>query len=121
VRDEWYLWLTFWGEATRNDHLRAVSERQHDRWTRFLAKIVREGVATGELPRIDPRATATQIAALVDGLAVQSALRNPALPPAQMRALCLDAVRRLVFLDAQGSCNPEQSTSLLKASSPSTK
>jgi AcrR family transcriptional regulator len=120
VRDEWYLWLTFWSEATRNNHLRAVSERQHDRWTRFLAKIVREGVATGEFPRTDPRATATQIAALVDGLAVQSALRNPAVPPAQMRDLCLDAVRRLVFPDAQESSKPGQSTTLLKASSPPT-
>ncbi|HKD74340.1 MAG TPA: TetR family transcriptional regulator, partial [Ktedonobacterales bacterium] len=39
VRDEWRLWLTFWGEATRNERLRAVSERQHRRWTRFLARI----------------------------------------------------------------------------------
>ena len=36
VRDEWRLWLTFWGEVTRNERLRAVSERQHRRWTRFL-------------------------------------------------------------------------------------
>jgi AcrR family transcriptional regulator len=97
VRDEWHLWLTFWGEAARNERLRAVSERQHQRWTRFLARIVREGVASGEFAPIDPLATATQIAALVDGLAVQSALRNPALPPARMRELCLDALRRLVL------------------------
>jgi AcrR family transcriptional regulator len=97
VRDEWHLWLTFWGEATRNEHLRAVSERQHQRWTRFLARIVREGVASGEFAPIDPLTTATQIAAIVDGLAVQSALRNPILPPARMRELCLDALRRLVL------------------------
>ncbi|HVU66776.1 MAG TPA: TetR family transcriptional regulator, partial [Ktedonobacteraceae bacterium] len=34
VRDEWRLWLTFWGEVTRNERLRAVSEKQHRRWTR---------------------------------------------------------------------------------------
>jgi AcrR family transcriptional regulator len=97
VRDEWRLWLTFWGEATRNERLRAVSERQHQRWTRFLAGILRDGVAAGEFAPIDPQATATQIAALVDGLAMQATLSNPALPPAQMRLLCLDALRRLLL------------------------
>ncbi len=96
VRDEWRLWLTFWGEATRNERLRAVSERQHRRWTRFLAGILRDGVAAGEFAPIDPQATATQIAALVDGLAMQATLANPALTPAQMRQLCLDALRRLL-------------------------
>jgi AcrR family transcriptional regulator len=96
VRDEWRLWLTFWGEATRNDRLRAVSERQHRRWTRFLAGILRDGVAAGEFALIDAAATAAQIAALVDGLAVQATLGNPALTPAEMRQLALDALRRLL-------------------------
>ena len=96
VRDEWRLWLTFWGEATRNARLRAVSERQHQRWTRFLASILREGVAGGEFASVDPEATATQIAALVDGLAVQATLGNPALSAARMRELCLDALRHLL-------------------------
>src|SRR5260221_8104771 len=43
-RDEWRLWLTFWGAATRNEGPRAASERQHQRWTRFLARILRDGV-----------------------------------------------------------------------------
>ena len=96
VRDEWRLWLTFWGEATRNERLRAVSERQHQRWTRFLARIVREGVAAGESTPVDPDATATQIAALVDGMAVQATLGNPALSPERMRQLCLDALSHLL-------------------------
>lgn len=96
VRDEWRLWLTFWGEATRNERLRAVSERQHQRWTRFLARIVREGVAAGEFASDNPEATATEIAALIDGLAVQATLGNPALTPERMRALCLDSVRCLL-------------------------
>ena len=96
VRDEWRLWVTFWGEATRNARLRAVSERQHQRWTRFLASILREGVAGGEFAPADPEATATQIAALMDGLAVQATLGNPALSAARMRELCLDALRHLL-------------------------
>src|SRR5690242_1672176 len=96
VRDDWRLWVTFWGEATRNARLRAVSDRQHQRWTRFLASILREGVAGGEFAPVDPDATATQIAALVDGLAVQATLGNPALSAARMRELCLDALRHLL-------------------------
>jgi AcrR family transcriptional regulator len=96
VRDEWRLWLTFWGEATRNERLRAVSERQHQRWTRFLGRILREGMAAGEFAPVDPETTATQIAALIDGLAVQATLGNPALSPDRMRELCLEALRRLL-------------------------
>ena len=98
VRDEWRLWLTFWSEVTRNERLRAVSERQHRRWTRFLARIITEGNASGEFAVADPAGTATQLAALIDGLAIQTALQNPALPPAQMRQLCLSAFKHLLFL-----------------------
>jgi AcrR family transcriptional regulator len=96
VRDEWRLWLTFWGEATRNERLRAVSERQHQRWTRFLARILRDGVAADEFALLDAEAIAIQIAALIDGLAVQATLGNPAVPPARMRELCLGALRGLL-------------------------
>lgn len=96
VGDEWRLWLTFWGEAARNARLRAVSERQHQRWTRFLGRILREGIAAGEFASVDTEATATQIAALIDGLAVQATLGNPALSVARMRELCLEALRRLL-------------------------
>jgi len=96
VRDEWRLWLTFWGEVTRNERLRAVSEKQHRRWTRFLARIIAEGSASGEFAEVDAEITATQMAALIDGLAIQTTLQNPALPPEQMRQICLAALRRLL-------------------------
>ena len=97
VRDEWRLWLTFWGEVTRNERLRAVSEKQHRRWTRFLARIIASGAASGEFAAVDPHTTATQMAALIDGLAIQTTLQNPTLDPAQMRAICLSALKRLLL------------------------
>ena len=97
VRDEWRLWLTFWGEVTRNERLRAVSERQHRRWTRFLARIIAEGSASGEFAMVDPDITATQVAALIDGLAIQTTLQNPTLSPAQMREICLSALQQLLY------------------------
>ena len=101
VRDEWRLWLTFWGEATRNERLRAVSERQHQRWTQFLARILHDGMAVGEFAALDPETTATQIAALIDGLAIQATLGNPMLSPARMREVCLDELRRLLMRTEQ--------------------
>jgi len=101
VRDEWRLWLTFWGEATRNERLRAVSERQHQRWTRFLARILQDGVVSGEFAVLDPETNATQIAALIDGLAIQATLGNPALSPTRMRDICLDELRRLLIQTEQ--------------------
>ncbi|HEX7735426.1 MAG TPA: TetR/AcrR family transcriptional regulator [Ktedonobacteraceae bacterium] len=100
VRDEWRLWLTFWGEVTRNERLRAVSEKQHQRWTRFLARIIAEGCASGEFAAVDPHLTALQMAALIDGLAIQTTLQNPALSPGLMRQVVLAALRRLLFTAA---------------------
>jgi AcrR family transcriptional regulator len=97
VRDEWRLWLTFWGEVTRNERLRTVSERQHRRWTRFLARIIAEGSASGEFAMVDPHITATQMAALIDGLAIQTTLKNPTLNPTQMRQICLSALQQLLY------------------------
>lgn len=97
VRDEWRLWLTFWSEVTRNERLRAVSEKQHQRWTRFLARIIAEGCASGEFTSVDPALAALQMAALIDGLAIQTTLQNPALSPAQMRQICLAALKQLLF------------------------
>lgn len=97
VRDEWRLWLTFWGEATRNERLRTVSERQHQRWTRFLARILRDGMAAGEFVAVDLETTATQIAALIDGLAIQATLGNPMLASPRMRIVCLDQLRRILI------------------------
>jgi hypothetical protein len=89
--------LTFWGEATRNERLRAVSERQHQRWTRFLARILREGVATGEfVAPLDADMVAPQVAAVIDGLAVQATLGNPTISPARMRTLCLATLSNLI-------------------------
>jgi AcrR family transcriptional regulator len=96
IRDEWRLWLTFWGEVTRNERLRAVSEKQHRRWTRFLASIIAEGSASGEFAAVDPEITATQLAAIIDGLAIQATLQNPTLSPVQMREICLSAFQRLL-------------------------
>ena len=97
VRDEWRLWLTFWSEVTRNERLRAVSEKQHRRWTRFLARIIAAGSASGEFAAVDANITATQMAALIDGLAIQTTLQNPMLSTAQMRQICLGALRRLLY------------------------
>jgi len=96
VRDEWRLWLTFWGEATRNQRLQAVSQRQHRRWTRFLERIIVAGVASGEFAAVPPNVVAVHIAALVDGLAVQATLGNPSLDAATMRQICLDGLARLL-------------------------
>ncbi|HEU5382770.1 MAG TPA: TetR family transcriptional regulator C-terminal domain-containing protein [Ktedonobacteraceae bacterium] len=84
------------GEVTRNERLRTMSKKQHQRWTRFLARIIAEGCASGEFAAVDPEITATQMAALIDGLAIQTTLQNPILPPEKMRQICLAALQRFL-------------------------
>ena len=51
------------------------------RWRTVIAEVVVEGQATGEFSPVDPGEFATAFSALLDGLAVQIALDDPAVDP----------------------------------------
>ena len=73
---EWMLWIDGWGEALRNPMMRKISQQLDEQSIDLLARIIRDGVASGELTCADPNASAMRLTALVDGLAVQFAAHD---------------------------------------------
>ncbi len=70
----------------------AATREQLDRRLRdTLAEIIVEGCADGTFRCPDPTATAARLASLVDGLAVQLALKDPAMSSDRMMSLWLTA------------------------------
>ena len=65
------LWLDAWAEAARRPALRRTSRRLNEEWQRALARIIRDGVATGQMACDDPDASAWRILSLLDGLMLQ--------------------------------------------------
>ncbi len=98
-RDQsWVLWIDAWGDALRNERLRAISEELDTAWARVLEQVIREGVRVGRLRSPDPAASAWRLACVMDGLGVQLTLHTATMTHAAMLAHVREmAARELQF------------------------
>lgn len=96
---DWKLWPEMWVRAMRHEHAEAQRQALDRRWRTTIADIVREGQQGGHFDRTcDPEDFAAQLAALIDGLALQVILKDPSITSVKMRQLCIDiAARQLGF------------------------
>jgi AcrR family transcriptional regulator len=90
--DEAVLWMELWVRALRDPAVNAARERLDRRWRTAIADIVRDGQAAGEFAHVDPVEFALTLGALMDGFAIQLALRDPAVTPARVREHCMALV-----------------------------
>jgi AcrR family transcriptional regulator len=97
--EDWVLWVELWTRALRDERLREARQRLDDRWREQIAAIIREGAASGDFSDADPEQVALELAALIDGLAVQVTLGDRLVSPALMRAICLDTAGRLLGME----------------------
>ena len=81
---DWVLWMEVWVQALRNDQVRATREQLDRRWRRTLLRLIEQGLAEGVFRCDDPAAASFRLASLMDGLALQVALRDPDLPASRM-------------------------------------
>lgn len=86
---ETVLWMELWARALRDPQLAATRERLDRRWREAIAKIVREGQASGEFAAADADDVALLLGAVMDGFAIQLALRDPAVTAQTVRRHCL--------------------------------
>lgn len=94
--DDWVLWMELWTRALRDPALARSRQRLDDRWRATIAAIVAEGQAAGDFAGPDPERAALELAALIDGLAVQVALGDAAVGAERMRTVCLEVAGRLL-------------------------
>jgi AcrR family transcriptional regulator len=86
------LWMELWVRALRDPQLARTRERLDRRWRDAIADIVRDGQASGEFGPADADDVALLLGALMDGFAIQLALRDPAVTAATVRRHCLALV-----------------------------
>jgi AcrR family transcriptional regulator len=87
----WALWMEVWVRALRDGQARALRRALDARWRQTLRECIDAGVAEGAFRCADAQATAVRLAALMDGLAVQVALRDPDVPEDRMTDLWLES------------------------------
>jgi hypothetical protein len=97
--DDWVLWMELWTRALRDPAMGEARQRLDDRWREQIAAIVREGQRAGEFGGPAPERVALELAALIDGLAVQVTLGDSVVTAEAMRSTCVEVAERL--LEAQ--------------------
>lgn len=99
VRGDWALWLELWSRALLHPEAARKREALDRRWRNTIAEIVTAGQDAGCFdPAADADDFSLRLAALMDGLALQVVLRDPAVPAARMRRLCTEtATKQLGF------------------------
>jgi AcrR family transcriptional regulator len=97
---DWALWMELWTRALRDRKLGDARRRLDDRWREKFAAVVRDGQAAGEFGPIDADEAAVTLTALLDGLAVQNVLDDPAVSSEErMRELSLRAAETLLDVE----------------------
>ena len=95
--NSWTLWLDLWAQSVRHPEVARMREEFDNHWRETIAGVVRDGQSNGEFGDTDAADFAVTFSALLDGLAIQIALKDPVVDPmrafdASMRfaAQCLD-------------------------------
>ena len=96
---ETVLWMELWVRALRDPAVNAARAQLDARWRAAIADVVREGQTAGEFGDEDPEAFALTLGALMDGFAIQLALRDPAVTPELVKGLCMALVEERLGLE----------------------
>jgi AcrR family transcriptional regulator len=83
------LWMELWARALRDPDLAATRAELDERWRRAIADVVRYGPERGEFGNVEVESFTMLLAALLDGLAVQIALKDEEVTPQRARQLSL--------------------------------
>ena len=77
VPSAWGLWFDLWAQAFRHPQVSKDREDLDNRWRDIIARVVKEGVAAGEVDKVVAAGFAVAWSALLDGLSIQVALQDP--------------------------------------------
>jgi AcrR family transcriptional regulator len=97
------LWMELWGRALRDPGAAAARRRLDDRWREQIAGVIRVGQQDGEFGPVDPDDIAAALASMLDGLAVQVTLRDPAISAERMRDLAVQSAELLLGCELPAS------------------
>jgi AcrR family transcriptional regulator len=96
---DWQLWFELWSRAVRDPDVAKKREALDRRWRTTIADIVRDGQRSGEFEPVDVDSFALRLACLIDGLAIQAILRDPAAGPDSVRRAAAEMAGRELGFD----------------------
>jgi AcrR family transcriptional regulator len=95
-REEFGVWLQFWGRTARSEALAAELSHWYALWRGVLQAIIEEGQRTGALHAdLDAGSEAAALIALVDGIGIQATMDPDLFTPEEQVALLDRQLARL--------------------------
>ena len=94
--DGWVLWPATWEVARLDPSLAAARARLDEAWRAQIVGIVESGVASGEFMDVDAKAFSIQLAAMLDGLAIEAMLGDPTVDAERMSELARAFSRKML-------------------------
>lgn len=88
---DWTLWLEIWVRALRDESAARARESLDQRWRSLLRSLIEDGRREGVFHPADVEATTLRLASLMDGLAIQLALRDASMTVDRFQRLWIDA------------------------------
>jgi AcrR family transcriptional regulator len=98
VPGEWGLWFDLWAQAFRHEELGAGRIELDSRWRDLITAVVQAGRDEGDVPDVDARRFACTFAALLDGLSIQVALKDPEVDSDVAYGIAMDFATRELSL-----------------------
>jgi AcrR family transcriptional regulator len=74
--ESWVIWVDAWGQAIRNERLRAILTELDLAWSGAIETVLQDGVASGRFNCPDPPGAARRLSALLDGLGLDMILHG---------------------------------------------
>lgn len=96
---DWTLWLELWTRALHDEPMREAERQVERRWRAMLTEVIEEGRRTGEFTTDSAESAALAIGAMIDGLAVQVTIRDPAVSRERMLEVCVASAEILLHAD----------------------
>lgn len=91
--DSWVLWPATWEMSRFDPALAAARARLDEAWRSQIVDIVEDGISTGEFASVDAKDFAIQLAAMLDGLAIEAMLGDPTVDAERMSDLARSFAR----------------------------
>jgi AcrR family transcriptional regulator len=95
--DSWVLWPATWEMSRLDPGLAAARARLDEAWRSQIVAIVDDGISTGEFSAVDAKDFAMQLAAMLDGLAIEAMLGDPTVDAERMSQLARSFARSMLI------------------------
>lgn len=77
LSESWSLWIDLWAQSVRRPEVGTVRQEFDEHWRQTVRAVVEDGQRAGEFVDLDAEEAAIALCALLDGLSIQIALRDP--------------------------------------------